>query len=123
MLAGHINPGQLHDRARDHRSAIRSPIRRPRERLAALRHRPCSPATEADYTVIVDDGGTPLDFSDDIVTVIDNVAGRDGVDRLTNIERLQFTDVDAETLVPGLNDDPVGAAHHHDDTPAVGRAD
>ena len=74
----------------------------------------------ADYTVIVNDGGTPLIFSDDIVTVADNVAGRDGVDRLTGIERLQFNDV-SETLVPGLNADPAGEATISDDTPAVGQ--
>src|SRR5262249_22028517 len=72
----------------------------------------------ADYTVLVNDNGTPLNFADDIVTVTDNVAGRDGTDRLTHIERLQFSpDPTAATpagvtgrvvLVPGLNNEPVG---------------
>src|SRR4029453_14488102 len=63
-----------------------------------------------DYTITVNDGGTPLDFSDDIVTVTD-VSARpiDGRDRLTHIEGLQFAD-QSVTLVPGLNQDPVGAA-------------
>jgi len=64
----------------------------------------------ADYTVTVNDNGTPLDFSDDIVTVTD-VSARpvDGSDRLTHVERLQFAD-QSVTVVPGLNHDPVGAA-------------
>ena len=40
--------------------------------------------------------------------VTDDVAGSDGTDRLTNIERLQFAD-QSVVLVPGLNNDPVGA--------------
>ena len=47
----------------------------------------------ADYTIVINDNGTPLVFSDDIVTVTDNVVGRDGIDRLTHIERLQFNDL------------------------------
>ena len=44
------------------------------------------------------------------MTVTDNSATpRDGSDRLTHIERLQFAD-QSVTLVPGLNHDPVGAA-------------
>jgi Ca2+-binding RTX toxin-like protein len=62
---------------------------------------------QADYIVVVNDNGTPLNFSDDIVTVTDNVAGRDGTDRLTHMERLQFSD-SAIVLVPGLNREPVG---------------
>jgi Ca2+-binding RTX toxin-like protein len=67
----------------------------------------------ADYTIAIDDGGTPLDFSDDIVTVthVDAAAlngiGIDGVDRLTHIERLQFND-QALVLVPNLNSEPAG---------------
>jgi Ca2+-binding RTX toxin-like protein len=69
-----------------------------------------------DYTIAVDDGGTPLDFSDDVVTVTHNLVdpdtglvtvGPDGIDRLTHIERLQFND-QAVVLVPGLNSEPVG---------------
>ena len=46
----------------------------------------------ADYTVVIDDNGTPLNATDDIVTVTDNIVGRDGIDRVQNIERLQFSD-------------------------------
>src|SRR4029078_6740666 len=44
----------------------------------------------ADYTIIINDNGTPLDFSDDVVTVTDSVLDRDGTDRLVHVERLQF---------------------------------
>ena len=59
----------------------------------------------ANYTITVDDGGTALDFSDDIVTVTDNV-GTDGTDTLRHIERLQFSD--QSIVLSGLNDEPVG---------------
>src|SRR5690606_17462384 len=66
--------------------------------------------------------------SDDIVTVIDNVVDRngdglpdnDGVDRLINVERLQFSD-GSVTLVPGLNNDPIGLATIDDTTQQVGQ--
>ena len=74
----------------------------------------------ADYTIITDDGGTPLDFGDDVVTVIDNVVGRDGADRLTHIERLQFAD-QTVVLVPGLNNEPVGLLTISDTTPTEGQ--
>jgi Ca2+-binding RTX toxin-like protein len=61
----------------------------------------------ADYTIIVSDNGTPLDFSDDVVTVTDSVADRDGTDRLVHVERLQFAD-QSFVLAPGLNEEPVG---------------
>jgi hypothetical protein len=62
----------------------------------------------ADYSVTVNDRGTPFDFTDDIVTVTDlRAAPTDGSDRLTNIERLQFQD-QSLVLVPGLNNEPVG---------------
>ena len=63
------------------------------------------------YNIFVNDNGTVDDFSDDIVTVIDNVAGRDGTDTLKGIERLQFNDLSI-TLVrraqrgPGWPPDP-----------------
>src|SRR4029453_16558490 len=44
-----------------------------------------------DETIPPDDRGTP-DPNDDIITVVDGVANRDGSDRLTHIERLQFAD-------------------------------
>src|SRR5262249_24099496 len=56
----------------------------------------------SDYIFAINDNGTPLDFSDDVVTVTDGVVGRDGSDRLTHIERLQFAD-QSIVLVPGLN--------------------
>ncbi|MBR0793517.1 hypothetical protein JQ631_30940, partial [Bradyrhizobium manausense] len=60
-----------------------------------------------DYSILFNDAGTPDDFNDDIVTVIDSVAGRDGSDRLTHVERLQFADF-SFNLRPELNQDPVG---------------
>jgi Ca2+-binding RTX toxin-like protein len=70
----------------------------------------------ADYTITIDANGTLGDLTDDIVTVTDNV-GADGTDRLTNIERLQFSD-QAVVLVPGVNDEPVGRLTISDNTPA-----
>jgi Ca2+-binding RTX toxin-like protein len=72
------------------------------------------------YNIFVNDNGTAADFSDDIVTVIDNVAGRDGTDTLKGIERLQFNDLSI-TLVPGLNEDPQGLLIVNDDSPSVGQ--
>ena len=60
----------------------------------------------ADYTITIDANGTVGDPTDDIVTVTDNV-GLDGTDRLTNVERLQFSD-QTVVLVPGVNNEPVG---------------
>ena len=87
---------------------------------ASISTPPCSPATRTDYTVITDDNGTPLNLADDIVTVADNVAGRDGIDHLANIERLQFAD-STRVLVEGLNAEPVGLLVINDDTPDVGQ--
>ena len=61
----------------------------------------------ADYTIIVNDAGTPGDFSDDFVRVTDNVPDRDGTDTLTHVERLQFAD-QTFTLVPGIDNEAVG---------------
>ncbi|MDH4871591.1 peroxidase family protein, partial [Pseudomonas sp. BN515] len=72
-----------------------------------------------EYQVSIDNRGTTLDFSDDVITVTDLVDGRDGVDRLTGIERLQFAD-QALPAVPGLNNGPVGLASINDATPEVG---
>src|SRR5262249_43541094 len=64
--------------------------------------------SRVDYSVFIDDRGTLTDFSDDVITVVDNSATpRDGTDHLTHIERLQFAD-QSITLVPGLNEEPVG---------------
>src|SRR5215510_4504726 len=67
------------------------------------------PVTGApNYIITINDGGTPLDFSDDVVTVQDvSAKPLDGTDRLTHIERLQFAD-QAIVLVPDLNNEPVG---------------
>ncbi|WP_347911153.1 peroxidase family protein [Pseudomonas grandcourensis] len=73
----------------------------------------------ANYTVTVNDNGTPLNFADDIVTVTDNV-GKEETDRLTNIERLQFSD-QSLVLVPGLNAEPVGALTVDNTAPTVGQ--
>ncbi|UUZ74664.1 hypothetical protein LP414_20210 [Polaromonas sp. P1(28)-13] len=64
-------------------------------------------------------------------SVIDNLDGTfavthtggrltDGTDTLRNIERLQFAD-QSQVLVPGLNNEPVGALTLNDSTPAVGQ--
>src|SRR5262245_24858382 len=73
----------------------------------------------SDYSIITNDGGTPLIFSDDVITVIDNSATpRDGTDHLAHIERLQFAD-QSITLVPGLNNDPIGVPTITDLTPPI----
>ena len=80
----------------------------------------------ANYTIIADDNGTPLNGTDDFVTVIDNV-GTDGTDRLINVERLQFSD-GTIVLAPGLNEEPIGqiqildaASGNPDNTPVEGQ--
>ncbi|QEY62027.1 heme peroxidase [Metapseudomonas lalkuanensis] len=50
---------------------------------------------------------TVVDNGDGSFTVTDSVAGRDGIDRLTNIERIQFSD-GRQVLVAGLNAEPTG---------------
>ena len=73
----------------------------------------------ADYTITIDANGTVGDPTDDIVTVTDNV-GLDGTDRLTNVERLQFSD-QTVVLVPGVNAEPNGAPTIDDPTPGEGQ--
>ncbi|WP_044870706.1 peroxidase family protein [Pseudomonas sp. LFM046] len=63
----------------------------------------------ADYSVTQNANGT--------FTVVDSVAGRDGTDTLTNIERLQFAD--QAVVLGGVNAAPVGALTIDDTTPAV----
>ncbi|WP_077525840.1 peroxidase family protein, partial [Metapseudomonas resinovorans] len=53
-----------------------------------------------EYTVVANADGS--------FTVTDSVAGRDGIDRLTNVERIQFSDA-RQVLVAGLNAEPVGS--------------
>jgi Ca2+-binding RTX toxin-like protein len=65
----------------------------------------------ADYTVVNNANGT--------MTVTDSVAGRDGTDTLSNIERLQFAD--QSVVLGGLNSEPGGSLRIDDPTPAVGQ--
>ncbi|WP_375739226.1 peroxidase family protein [Pseudomonas boanensis] len=57
--------------------------------------------------------------ADGSVTVTDLQAGRDGVDRLTNVERLQFADGMLD-LTPGMDASPLGEVTINDATPEVG---
>ncbi len=76
---------------------------------------------QTDYTIVHDNGADgERGTADDFVTVIDNVVGRDGVDRLINVERLQFGD-GSTYAVFGANNDPVGQPTIGDDTPQVGQ--
>ncbi|MGH8347006.1 MAG: peroxidase family protein, partial [Pseudomonas sp.] len=61
----------------------------------------------SEYTVTRDTRGT-ASVADDVWTVADSVAGRDGTDTLLHIERLQFADTQ-QVLVPGQNAQPVGS--------------
>ena len=61
---------------------------------------------QSEYTVTQDTRGT-ANLADDVWTVTDTVAGRDGTDTLLHIERLQFADTQ-RVLVPGQNAQPVG---------------
>ncbi|MFS2199976.1 peroxidase family protein [Pseudomonas sp. Pseusp3] len=65
----------------------------------------------ADYTVVNNANGT--------FTVTDSVAGRDGTDTLSNIERLQFAD--QSVVLGGVNSEPVGSLRIDDPTPSVGQ--
>ncbi|HLF95631.1 MAG TPA: tandem-95 repeat protein [Methylococcaceae bacterium] len=65
----------------------------------------------ADYVIATNADGS--------LTVTDSVVGRDGTDRLSNIERLQFND-QAVVLAPGLNAGPEGLLTVNDPTPEVG---
>ena len=49
-----------------------------------------------------------ISFENDVIVVADSVVGRDGRDRLTNIERLQFAD-EVVDLNPALDQRPTGA--------------
>jgi hypothetical protein len=61
-----------------------------------------------DYIITINNNNTPLNFSDDVVTVADNRAAPiDGIDHLTHMERLVFQDATVD-LVPGLDAGPVG---------------
>ncbi|RAI66487.1 heme peroxidase [Pseudomonas fluorescens] len=78
----------------------------------------------ANYSIavngIVVDPAVPLNIvGTDIVTVTDNV-GQEETDRLTHIERLQFSD-QAVVLVQGVNAEPVGALTVSNTAPTVGQ--
>ncbi|MCX2888527.1 heme peroxidase [Pseudomonas sp. DCB_BI] len=60
-----------------------------------------------EYVVTQNTKGT-ADVADDVWTVTDTVAGRDGVDTLLHIERLQFAD-SQRVLVEGVNAQPTGS--------------
>ncbi|AZL68230.1 peroxidase family protein [Pseudomonas oryziphila] len=62
---------------------------------------------QSEYQVTQNDRGT-ADTADDVWTVADSVAGRDGTDTLLHIERLQFAD-GQRVLVPGANAQPTGS--------------
>ncbi|MBI4291352.1 MAG: heme peroxidase, partial [Betaproteobacteria bacterium] len=65
--------------------------------------------------ILLDNPATPL-----VNEAADNVLpGREGTDRLSNIERLQFAD-QAQVLVPGLNAEPTGLLTVNNTAPAVG---
>ncbi|PMZ88159.1 MULTISPECIES: peroxidase family protein [unclassified Pseudomonas] len=98
MLDGTINPGQL--------KAVREIMPGTSTGGAAFDTAIYS-GLEAEYAVTVDDRGT-ADVTDDVWTVADTVAGRDGTDTLLHIERLQFAD-NQQVLIPGLNAQPVGS--------------
>ncbi|MGF6690165.1 Ca2+-binding RTX toxin-like protein [Metapseudomonas resinovorans] len=81
-----------------------------------------------DYQVDIDNNGTTLDFSDDVITVThlevdldgNTVIGTDGVDRLTGIERLQFNNA-SFALLPGLNEGPEGQLQIDNTNPQNGQ--
>ena len=62
---------------------------------------------QSEYVVTQNTKGT-LDVSDDVWTVTDTVAGRDGIDTLLHVERLQFAD-SQRVLVTGLNAQATGS--------------
>jgi len=122
MLSGELNPGQLAivREIVDSSDPIANPNGAAVNGFVGDFDTVHFSGNQTEYTIIIDNGGTPDDFTDDVATVVDNVAGRDGLDRLINVERLQFAD-SSLTLVPGVNSDPVGAATIDDTTPAVGQ--
>ena len=98
MLNRTYNPGQL------------VAVREIKDGRPAASIPPTIVASGPNYTITVNNNGTPTNFADDVVTVTDiSATPLDGTDRLTHIERLQFAD-QSVTLVPGLNPNPVGTA-------------
>ena len=115
MLAGAINPGQL--------VAVREilPGSGAFNFDTAMFH-----DVRANYSVVTDANGTTV-VTHNAVTRPGDTRFDNGIDRLTNIERLQFSD-QALVLTPGLNAEPVGqltildaATNAADNTPAIGQ--
>ncbi|MHC5347851.1 peroxidase family protein [Metapseudomonas furukawaii] len=117
MLSGAINPGQL--------VIVREIVQAAEPGFDTA----VFSGNFADYQIDINNNGTTLDFSDDVITVThlavdldgNPVIGADGVDRLTGIERLQFNDI---ALLTGdfvaLNADPVGQLGIDNTTPVNG---
>ncbi|WP_433769722.1 peroxidase family protein [Pseudomonas putida] len=108
MLNGTYNPGQL--------KAVREILPGTSTGGAAFDTAIYS-GVQSEYVVTRDNRGTINDVTDDVWTVADTVAGRDGTDTLLHIERLQFADVQ-QVLVTGLNAQPAGRPTITDSTPA-----
>ncbi len=94
MVAGLYNPSQL--------QSVREILYSPTANFDTAKFS----GVLADYTISTVGG---------ITTVTDGVAGRDGTDRLTHIERLQFSD--QALVLGGLNHAPVGLLTISDPTP------
>jgi Ca2+-binding RTX toxin-like protein len=97
MLDGTYNPGQL--------KAVREILPGTSTGGAAFDTAIFS-GVQGEYVVTQDTRGTAT-LADDVWTVADTVAGRDGTDTLLHIERLQFSDTQ-RVLVTGLNAQPAG---------------
>ncbi|WP_460894921.1 peroxidase family protein, partial [Ramlibacter monticola] len=110
IFSGEINPGQL--------TIVRQimPGTDPSFDTAVYR------GARGEYTVVTGaDGVTTvthnlLDAAGAVVGV-----GIDGIDRLTHIERLQFSNAVLLLVPPGSNNGPAGALSINDATPAVGQ--
>ncbi|MGY2259803.1 peroxidase family protein [Pseudomonas sp. SDO55104_S430] len=96
MLNGSINPGQL--------KAVREILPGTSTGGAAFDTAIFS-GNEDEYVVTVDNNNT-ANTADDVWTVVDTVAGRDGTDTLLHIERLQFAD--GQRVLAAGNANPVG---------------
>ncbi len=103
MLAGAYNPGQL---------VIQREILLGADGFDTA----VFSAARVNYTISTTADGTTIVTDNRVVGV--GVPVTDGIDTLRGIERLQFAD-QALVLVPGLNNEPVGALTISDDTPAV----
>jgi Ca2+-binding RTX toxin-like protein len=122
MLDGTYNPGQLKAVREIMDGTANLPGRADNFDTAVFS------GVRADYAIAINNNGTPLNFSDDIVTVTDNSARpQDGTDTLKHIERLQFAD-QSVVLAPGLNAETAGlltindaGTNTADNTPTTGQ--